>query len=66
MADPLLDEINTVTLPEVNDAAIEDNFFLASVLQAHLRAKCLVPFTGGAFTRNVFLYNPLNGGAYAK
>jgi hypothetical protein len=39
---------------------------LASVLQAHLRAKCLVPFTGGAFTRNVFLYNPLNGGAYAK
>lgn len=66
MADPLLDEINTTTLPEINDAAIEDNFFLASVLQAHLRAKCLVPFTGGAFTRNVFLYNPLNAGAYAK
>jgi hypothetical protein len=53
-------------LPEINDAAIEDNFFLASVFQAYMRSKCLVPFTGGAFTRNVFLYNPLNGGAYAK
>ena len=66
MADPILDEINLTTLPEINDAAIEDNFFLGSVLQAHLRAKCLVPFTGGAFTRNTFLYNPLNGGAYSK
>lgn len=66
MADPILDEINISTLPEINDAAIEDNFFLGSVLQAHLRAKCLVPFTGGAFTRNAFLYNPLNGGAYPK
>lgn len=66
MADPILDEINITTLPEINDAAIEDNFFLGSVLQAHLRAKCLVPFTGGAFTRNAFLYNPLNGGAYQK
>lgn len=66
MADPILDEINLTTLPEINDAAIEDNFFLAGVLQAHLRAKCLVPFTGGAFTRNTFLYNPLNGGAYGK
>lgn len=63
---PILDEINLTTLPEINDAAIEDNFFLAGVLQAHLRAKCLVPFTGGAFTRNTFLYNPLNGGAYPK
>ena len=66
MADPILDEVNLTTLPEINDAAIEDNFFLAGVLQAHLRAKCLVPFTGGAFTRNNFLYNPLNGGAYPK
>lgn len=62
----VLDEINITTLPEINDAAIEDNFFLGSVLQAHIRSKCLVPFTGGAFTRNAFLYNPLNGGAYAK
>jgi hypothetical protein len=53
-------------LPEVNDSAIEDVFFLGSVLQAHLRAKCLVPFTGGAFIRNLQLYAPLNGGAYPK
>lgn len=66
MADPVLDEINLTTLPEINDAAIEDLFFLGSVFQAHLRAKCLVPFKGGAFTRNTFLYNPLNGSAYGK
>lgn len=39
---------------------------MASVFQAHLRAQCLVPFRGGAFTRNLQLYAPLNGGAYAK
>ena len=66
MADPLLDEINSTTLPEVNDAAIEDEFFLASVFQAHMRSKALVPFKGGAFVRNLQLYAPLNGGAYAK
>ena len=66
MADPILDEINLTTLPEIYDACIEDNFFLGAVLQAHLRAKCLVPFKGGAFTRNTFLYNPQYGGAYAK
>lgn len=66
MADPLLDEVNETTLPEINDACIEDEFFLASVFQAHIRAKALVPFRGGAFTRNIQLYAPLNGGAYAK
>ncbi|HEX6826172.1 MAG TPA: hypothetical protein VF077_07630 [Nitrospiraceae bacterium] len=66
MPDPILDEINLTTLPEINDAVIEDNFFLGSVLQSHLRSKCLVPFTGGAFTRNTFLYAPLSGGAYTK
>lgn len=66
MADPLLDEVNLTTLPEVNDSAIEDCFFLGSVLQAHMRSKCLVPFTGGAFSRNLQMYAPLNGGAYPK
>jgi len=66
MGNPVLDEINLLTLPEINDACIEDNFFLAGVLQAHLRAKCFVPYEGGAFTRNNFLFNPLNGGAYPK
>jgi hypothetical protein len=66
MADPLLDTINELTLPEVNQDAIEDEFFLSSVFQAHLRSKCLIPFEGGAFMRNLQLYGPLNGGAYAK
>lgn len=65
-ADPLLDPINETTLPEVNQDAIEDEFFLSSVFQAHLRSKCLVPFEGGAFMRNLQLYAPLIGGAYAK
>jgi hypothetical protein len=64
--DPILDEINITTLPEINDSCIEDDFFMGSVLQAHLRSKCLVPFKGGSYTRNAFLYNPLQGGAYAK
>jgi len=29
VADPILDEINLTTLPEIYDAAIEDNFFSA-------------------------------------
>jgi hypothetical protein len=66
MADPLLDTINELTLPEVNQDAIEDEFFLSSVFQAHLRSKCLIPFEGGAFMRNLQLYAPLIGGAYAK
>ena len=65
-ADPLLDPINETTLPEVNQDAIEDEFFLSSVFQAHLRSKCMVPFEGGAFMRNLQLYAPLIGGAYAK
>jgi hypothetical protein len=65
-ADPLLDPINETTLPEVNQDAIEDEFFLSSVFQAHLRSKCLVPFEGGAFMRNLQLYAPLIGGAYEK
>ena len=66
MADPLLDIINETTLPEVNQDAIEDEFFLSSTYQAHLRSKCLVPFEGGAFMRNLQLYAPLIGGAYQK
>jgi hypothetical protein len=65
-SDPLLDPINETTLPEVNQDAIEDEFFLSSVFQAHLRSKCLVPFEGGAFMRNLQLYAPLMGGAYPK
>lgn len=65
-SDPIYDEINLVTLKEIEPRVIEDNYFLDTPLQAYLRAKSLVPFTGGAFTQTVFLYAPMIGGAYAK
>jgi hypothetical protein len=45
---------------------VEDNFFLDSPFMAHLRRKCMVPFTGGAFMQTVFIYAPLIGGSYAR
>lgn len=66
MADPVLDEINLTTLKEIFPVVIEDNFFLDTPFQAYLRAKSLVPFGGGAFMQNTFLYAPMIGGSYAK
>lgn len=64
MSDPILDPLNVTTLKEIYPTAIEDLFFLNTPFQAHLRAKCLVPFDGGAFMQNDFAYAPLIGGAY--
>jgi len=64
--DPIYDEINLVTLKEIEPRVIEDQYFLDTPFQAYLRAKSLVPFGGGAFTQTVFLYAPMIGGAYAK
>ena len=66
MADPILDEINLTTLKEIEPRVIEDNFFLDTPFEAYLRAHALVPFGGGAFMQNTFLYAPLIGGSYAK
>lgn len=66
MADPILDEINLTTLAEIYPHTIEDNFFLDTPFLAHLRAKALTDFTGGANTRFTFLYAPMIGGAYAR
>ena len=66
MADPILNEINLTTLKAIYPNAVEDNFFLDTPFQAHLRAKSLRPFTGGAFSQNVFMYAPMIGGAYAR
>jgi hypothetical protein len=64
--DPIYDEINLTTLKEVYPKVIEDQFFLDTPFQAYLRARAMVPFTGGAFMQNTFLYKPMIGGAYAK
>lgn len=66
MPDPILDEINLTTLKEIYPRVIEDNFFLDTPFQAYLRARSMVPFGGGAFMQNVFLYAPMIGGSYAK
>ena len=64
-SDPILDEVNLVTLKEVFPHVIEDNFFLDTPFQARLRAKALVPFKGGSHMQTTFLYAPMIGGAYA-
>jgi hypothetical protein len=66
VSDPILDEINLTTLREIYPKTVEDNFFLDTPFQAYLRSKALVPFGGGAYMSNTFLYAPLIGGSYAK
>lgn len=66
MADPILDPINIMTLKEIMPRVVEDNYFKGSPFSAYLRANCLVPFTGGAFIQQQFLYQPMIGGSYPK
>src|SRR6266446_8447424 len=62
--DPQLDPLNVTTHKEIYPTVIEDLFFLGMAFPAHLRAKCLVPFEGGAFMQNDFAYAPMVGGFY--
>jgi hypothetical protein len=64
--DPILAELNLTTLQEIYPKVIEDQFFLDTPLEAYIRDHCLVPFGGGAFMQNTFLYAPMVGGSYAK
>jgi len=66
MADPILDELNLCTYKEIYPTVIEDQFFLDTPFQAYLRAHAMVPFGGGSFMQNTFLYAPMIGGSYAK
>lgn len=66
MPDPILDEISLTTKFELYPNVIKDCLFLAAPFCAKLRAKALVPFTGGSEMRSTFLYASLLGGAYAK
>lgn len=63
-SDPILDEVNLLTLKEIYPRATEDNFFLDTPRLAYYRARCMVPWNGGAFNQNNFLYAPLVGGGY--
>lgn len=64
MPDPILDPLNVTTQKEIYPTVIEDLFFLNAPFLAHLRAKALVPFGGGAFMQNDFAYGALIGGFY--
>lgn len=64
MSDPILAEVNLLTDREIYPRAVEDNFFLDTPRLAYYRAHCMVPWSGGAFTQNNFLYAPLIGGGY--
>jgi hypothetical protein len=66
VADPILDEVNAVTLKEIWPDAVEDNFFLDTPFLAYLRKKSQVMYDGGAFMQNVFIYGPLLGGFYSR
>lgn len=65
MADPNVNELNSVTLNEIFPRTIEDNFFLATPLLAYFRDHCMVPFTGGSFMQSPIRYAPMIGGFYA-
>jgi hypothetical protein len=65
VADPNVDELNATTLFEIFPRVVKDNYFLGSPLLAYVRDHCLVPFRGGSFMQNTFLYQPMLGDAYA-
>ena len=64
MPDPNIDELNATTLFEIFPRVVKDNYFLGTPLMAYIRDHCLVPFRGGAFMQNTFLYQPMLGSAY--
>lgn len=64
MADPNIDELNATTLGEIFPRTVKDNYFLGSPLLAYVRDHCMVPFRGGAYMQNTFLYQPMIGEFY--
>src|SRR5690348_11334094 len=64
MADPNIDELNATTLFEIFPRVVKDNYFLGSPALAYIRDHCMVPFKGGSFMQNTFLYNPMLGAFY--
>lgn len=65
MADPNLDEVNTVTTKKIMPGIV-DNFFKSGPIMSYLKANRIKPFNGGAKIQENFLYRPMKGGAYPK
>lgn len=59
-----MDELNATTLGEIFPRIMKDNYFLGTPWLAYIRDHCLVPFEGGAYMQNTFIYQPMIGDFY--
>lgn len=65
-ADPLFDQISATTLADMRRDAVQDNFFIEGAWQRLTRYyHADDPFFGGIWMQEPFMYNRVNGGAYA-
>lgn len=65
MADPTVGLIPSVTIQQIWEDQITDNFFKAVPFWTYLRDKALVDFDGGTYMQYAFLFKPTIGGFYA-
>lgn len=65
MADPNVGLIPSVTIQQIWEDQITDNFFKAVPFWTYLRDKALVDFDGGTYMQYAFLFKPTIGGFYA-
>lgn len=66
MADPLFDQVSAGTLADLRRDSVQDNFFVDGAWQRLMRYYATEdPFTGGLFMQEPFMYDRVNGGAYA-
>jgi len=65
-ADPLFDQISATTLADMRSDIVQDNFFVEGAWQRITRYyHAEDPFFGGTWMQEPFMYNRVNGGAYA-
>lgn len=66
-ATTFINELNATTLKRIYPARVRDFYFRSSALLAHIRANGRVmPWNGGLYEDQPFLYRPLVGGAFTK
>jgi hypothetical protein len=65
VANPQLDEINTLTTKKIMPGLV-DNFFKNSPLMAFLKRNRYKVWAGGPQIQENYLYKPMKGGAYKK
>jgi len=66
VADPTFDQISAVTLADLRDDVLYDNLFVDTAAQRKLRVMgALDEFLGGSVMQTPFMYDRVNGGAYA-